>query len=106
MPRWCTFKPLKRWLKNFFLASEAEETVALLEFEDVKRCLQKARTDPKLGYHFRSINDNRMSQMANRICTLLDYAFKYDRLYPFVGLFKYHTIMKLSQEEVAGGRFF
>jgi len=96
MPRWYTFKPLKRWLKNSFSAAEAEETIAIMEFEDVKRCLQKARTDPKLGYHFRSINDNRMSQMANRICSLLDYAFKYDRLYPFIGLFKYHTMMKLS----------
>jgi len=37
--------------------------------------------------------------MAYRICSLLDYAFKYDRLYPLVGLFKYHTKMKLSQEE-------
>jgi len=91
-------KPLKRWLKEPF--SEAEETIALMEFEDVKRCLQKARTDPKLGYHFRSINDKSISQMANRICSLLDYAFKYNRLYPFDGIFKYHTIMKLSQEEV------
>jgi len=100
MPPLDTIKPRKHWLKNPFSAVEAEGTIALMEFEDVKRCLQKARTDPKLGYHFRSINDNRMSQMANRICSLLDYAFKYDRLYPFVGVFKYHTKMKLSQEEV------
>jgi len=99
MSRWYTIKPFKRWLKNYFSPAEAQETIALMEFEDVKRCLQKARTDPKIG-HFCSINDKRISQMANQICTLLDYAFKYDRLYPFVGLFKYHTIMKLSQEEV------
>jgi len=100
MPPSDTIKPRKRWLTNPFSAVEAEKTIALMEFEDVKRCLQKARTDPKLGSHFRSINDKRMSQMANRICSLLDYAFKYDRLYPFIGLFKYHTMMKLSQEEV------
>jgi len=100
MPPLDTMKPRKRWLKNPFSPVEAEETIALMDIEDVKRCLQKAKTDAKLGYHFSSINDNRMSQMANRICSLLDYAFKYDRLYPFIGLFKYHTMMKLSQEEV------
>jgi len=100
MSRWYINKALKPWLKNPFSAAKAEETVALMEFDDVMRCLQRARTDPKIGYHFCSINDTRISQMANRICSLVDYAFKYDRLYPFVGLFKYRTIMKLSQEEV------
>merc|ERR550534_216327 len=41
-----------------------------------------------------------MSQVADRICSLLDYAFKNDRVYPFIGLFKYHSTMKLNQEEV------
>jgi len=86
-------------MKHSFSAAEAEETIALMEFEDVKRCLEKARKDPKIG-HFCSMNDKRISQVAKQICSLLDYAFKHDRLYPFVGLFKYHTKMKLSQEEV------
>jgi len=90
----------KRWLKNIFSTSDVEGSIPLIEYEDVRRCLEKASTDPILGHHFNKIKDDRLSQVADRICSLLDYAFKYDRIYPFVGLFKYHSAMKLNQEEV------
>jgi len=87
-------------LKKIFSTPEVEGFIPLIKYADVRRCLEKARTDPILEHHFNKIEHDRLSQVADRICSLLDYAFKYDRIYPFVGLFKYHANMKLNQEEV------
>jgi len=100
MSRWYDLQLVKGWLKNLFSTSEIEGFIPSLASADVMRCLEKAAADPVLGHHFRNIERDRMSQIADRICSLLDYAFKNDRIYPFIGLFKCHSTMNLNQEEV------
>jgi hypothetical protein len=100
MSKWYNIQFGKGWLKNFFSTPEVEGFIPLIAYGDVRRCLEKAKTDPILGHHFNKIEHARISQMADRICSLLDYAFKNDRIYPFIGLFKHHSTMKLNQEEV------
>jgi len=97
MEVWRTFQCEARKVKKFL---SANQTTRELNFDDVMRFLEKARTDPIIGHHFKDLKESRMTEIAERMLALLNYAFKYDRIYPFTSLFTIHSMMALKTEEV------
>jgi len=71
----------------------------LLKSEDVERFPQ-ARTHPVFPKRFGNIDCSRISDLAQLIRILLNFGFRYDRVSPFLEVFKIHKMMSFTQEEV------
>jgi len=71
-----------------------------LNLNDILRFLEKARIHPIIGHHFKDLRDARIRRIGERMLALLNYAFKYDRIYPFKSLFDIHSMMALHNDEV------
>jgi len=82
----------------------AKSNIPELNYDQVVRFLTKAKDDSIIGVRFQTIKPSRMLEIARRICTLLNYAFKHDTIRPFKDILYSHTMMKLTKEEV--DRFF
>jgi len=72
---------------NFFSSHQTERK---LNLADIMRFLNNARTHPIIGHRFKDLTDARMLQIGERMFALLTYAFNYDRIHPFKGLFDMH----------------
>jgi len=71
-----------------------------LKSRDVERFLGKVFKHPLLGKRFKNSDSIRKKYLANQIRTVLNYAFKYDRVYPWRELFKIHRGMAITKLEM------
>jgi len=94
---WGTFQCGARKAMTRLLDNENSGGVTL---DGIMRFLKKAKTDPIIGHRFKHIKDSRLAQIGKRMFALLEFAFKYDRIYPFTSLFGVHTMMALPVDEV------
>jgi len=78
----------------------SNENAVELNLDCIMRFLEKAKTHAIIGHRFKDIKDSRLVQIGERMLALLNYAFKYDRIYPFASLFGVHTMMNLTDDEV------
>jgi len=81
-------------------SNENTQNTAEVNIDGIMRFLEKAKTHPIIGHYFKDIKDSRLGEIGERMLALLQYAFKYDRIYPFTSLFGVHTMMALSEDEV------
>jgi len=75
-----------------------------LEYEAICRFLALVAKDPIVGHRFKDIVPNRVDEVATRMCTLLNQAFKYDKLYSPENDFCVEIMKGASEVEV--DRFF
>jgi len=82
------------------LTETGVNNVPELQVEKVWTFLKKCKCDPVIGLRFKNVGRSRMEEMAKRISTMLDYAFKNDTIYPFEDLLKMHSMMAISKKEL------
>jgi len=69
-------------------------------YEDTAQFIRAAIANEFIGGRFKGFTDCRISDLSKRISVMLNYAFKYDTLTPFVDVLKMHTTMGITEEEV------
>jgi len=69
-------------------------------YQDTTRFIRAAMSNKDIGGRFKACTDYRISHLSKRISVMLNYAFKYDTITPFVDVLKIHTTMGITEEEV------
>jgi len=69
-------------------------------YQDTARFIRAAMSNRDIGGRFKGFTDCRISDLSKRISVMLNYAFKYDTITPFVDVLKIHTTMGITEEEV------
>jgi len=69
-------------------------------YEDTARFIRAAISNRVIGGRLKGFTDCRISDLSKRISVMLNYAFKYDTITPFVDVLKMHTTMGITEEEV------
>lgn len=71
-----------------------------LQLRHIERFLGKVAKHPLLRERFKVTNRSRRKYLASQIRIVLNYAFKYDRIYPWIELFNIHRGMAITRLEM------
>jgi len=69
-------------------------------YEDTARFIRAAISNRVIGGRLKGFTDCRISDLSKRISVMLNYAFKYETITPFIDVLEMHTKMGITEDEV------
>jgi len=87
-------------VSHFSDVENCSRTPPRLRSEQILRFLKSAQIDPVIGKYFRNLNDFKIEELSERICAMLNYAFKCQTITSFEDVLKMHTTMGISEMDV------
>jgi len=85
---------------NLQIFRHQENVVQERTYEEVAKFIRAAMRHPVIGRRFKRFTDSRISDLSKRISVMLNYAFKYNTVTPFVDVLRLHTTLGITEEEV------
>jgi len=85
--------------KDGEITIQVQPQVQELTYGRTAQFLRAAASNPVICGHFEHFSDSRISDVSKRISVMLNYAFKYDTIAPFMDVLRIHTTMGLTERD-------